>query len=452
MVSRWLMRSVGAAAMLAAAFTSRLNAQDSTGFTLQGDTTFAVDRIVAVVGNEPILSSQVDEQLFTALSSEGGPKPTTAADTARLKQSILMQLVNDELLVQQARRDTAVKVTDEDVNQAVDQRYKNVRSQFTSEVDFQNELHKSGFTSVDDYRRFLADQQRRVLLRQKLMDRLQETKKLKPVNPTDAELRKAFNDLKGQMGERPATVTFQQLVIAPRASDSAKARTFQLADSIAQALRAGGDFATAAKRFSQDPGSKDQGGDLGWVRRGTFDRKFEAAALSLKPGTISNPVETSFGVHVIQLERAEPNSLHARHILLVPPTTAANVDSARVLAQRLADSARAGVPFDSLQARYHDESEEKQASDIPIDQLPDAYKTALASAGDSATFIGPFELPGPDGRVKFDLLHITGRRPAGPITFDDVQAQLRSKVADNLATERYLDHLRRSTYVDIRTQ
>jgi peptidyl-prolyl cis-trans isomerase SurA len=252
------------------------------------------------------------------------------------------------------------------------------------------------------------------------------------------------------MGQRPATITFRQIVIAPRASDSARAQAFRLADSIAIALRAGGDFATAARRFSQDPGSKDQGGDLGWTRRGTLDPKFEAAALSLKPGMVSNPVETSFGVHVIQLERTEGASIHARHILIIPATTEANVDSARALAGRVADSLRHGAAFDSLQARFHDPGEEKEAADVSIDQLPDTYTKAIADA-DSGAVVGPFDLTGPDGRLKFAILRIDGRRAAGEIQFQDVKEQLRTSLAENLGTERYIDQLRRSTYLDIRT-
>ena len=449
MTLRWLTRATVMGAVVAAVSASPLPAQDSTGYVLRGDTAFTVDRIVAVVGNEPILASQVEEQFFTTLAQAQGVHLATAADSARMRADVLDQLVNEELLVQAAKRDTAVKVSDQDVTDAVNQNYKRVRGQFTSEVDFQRELKQSGFATVDEYRRYLADSQRRTLLREGLLARLRETKKLKPVNPTEAEMRDAFEKGRAQLGERPATVGFQQIVIAPKPSDSARVRAFQLADSIARSLRVGGDFATAAKRFSQDPGSKDQGGDLGWTRRGTLDRKFEAAALSLRPGMISNPVETGFGFHVIQLERTEPTSIHARHILIIPVTTPENVDSARALSARVAASLKQGASFDSLQAQYHDEAEEKQADEVPLDQLPAAYKDAIAES-DSGAVVGPFDLTGPDGRLKFAILRITRRRAAGEITYDDVRTQLRSRLAENLATQRYLDHLRQSTYVDIR--
>ena len=83
-------------------------------------------------------------------------------------------------------------------------------------------------------------------------------------------------------------------------------------------LRRGADFATAAKRFSQDPGSKDQGGSLNWFRRGVMVPEFERVAFALKPGVVSDPVESPFGFHIIQVERLQPAEVQARHILLVP--------------------------------------------------------------------------------------------------------------------------------------
>jgi len=61
-----------------------------------------------------------------------------------------------------------------------------------------------------------------------------------------------------------------------------------------------------ARRFSQDPGSKDQGGELNWFRRGVMVPEFERVAFALRPGIISDPVETAFGYHIIQLDDVRP--------------------------------------------------------------------------------------------------------------------------------------------------
>jgi len=437
-----------AGALSGAAPGARVAAQDSTFAVLQ-DTAFVVDRVVAVVGNQPILGSQIEEQLFTMLSARDAPPLATAADTAALRQRILDDMIAEELLVQAALRDTAVKVTEQEVSQGVAERLRSVRNRFTSEVDYQTELRNAGFQTPEEFRRFLTEQQRRTFLKNRLIERMQANEQIKSVAPTEREMRDFFEKNKQLFGQRPASVSFRQIVVAPQPSTEARQRAYQLADSIAKALRAGGDFATAARRFSADSGSRSQGGDLGWQRRGTFERPFDEAVFRLRPGTISDPVETVFGYHVIQVERVQPTEVQARHVLIVPETTPANRDSARALATRVADAARAGASFDSLQRAHHDGSEEREALNAPLDRLPEVYQSAIAQA-DSGAVAGPFELAGPDGRVKFAVLRLGAKRPAGEVTFSDVEEQLRRALSENLAQERYVDRLRASTYVDIR--
>ena len=139
------------------------------------------------------------------------------------------------------------------------------------------------------------------------------------------------------------------MVVAPRPTDAAKSRALALADSILIELRKGADFAVAAKRFSADPGSRERGGELGWARRGLFVPEFDRVAFSLKIGVISEPVETPFGYHLIQVMRTQPGEIQVRHILIAAEVTAADVDSAEAHAQQVYAAALAGASFDSLQ-------------------------------------------------------------------------------------------------------
>jgi peptidyl-prolyl cis-trans isomerase SurA len=448
MSRRRTVRAVLLAALVAVGAGSAA-AQVTDEFALQGDTALVVDRIVAVVGNQPILGSQVEEQFFTVLSGQNAPQLATAADSANLRRRILADMIDEELLVQEALRDTAIKVTEQEVNEAVNQRLTSLRGQFTSEVDYRRELQNAGFQTPDEFRRYLADQHRRRFLRTRLVERLKAMEVVREVSPTEREMREFFESNRGEMGQRPAAISFRQIVVAPQAAPEAKQRAYALADSIARALREGGDFATAARRFSQDSGSAVQGGDLGWQRRGAFERPFDEVVFRLRPGVISDPVETVFGYHVIQVERVQPTEVQARHILIIPETTPADVDTARARADSVAAWAKTGMSFDSLQQRYHDPAEEREAINVPLEALPATYTQSVAQA-DSGAVIGPFPLPGPGGRVKFAILKVTERRDAGTPTFTDVKEQLRTHLAESLAMERYVERLRASTYVDIR--
>ncbi|HUR96046.1 MAG TPA: peptidylprolyl isomerase [Gemmatimonadales bacterium] len=408
-----------------------------------------VDRVVAVVGNRPVLASQVDEEIFSR-QSQGQHVPNSPDSLDIIRKQIVASIVDEELLVQQAQRDTSITITDQEIADGVEQQVRKVRGNFESEVEYKNELKKAGFGTPEEYRRWLTDQQRRAAFQNRLIDKLRQDGKLKPVPPTEPEMRAYFDEQRGQLGSRPATLSFRQIVIAPTPSPEAKARTRAQADSIVLELRKGADFATAAKRFSQDPGSKDQGGSLNWFRRGVMVPEFERVAFSLRPGVVSDPVESPFGYHVIQVERVQPGEVQARHILLIPEIDSVHVDSARALADSVRNLVLRGVSFDSLQRALHDPSAERAADNVPADKLPEAYTKAFGDS-DSGSVAPVFKLPGAGTREQFVVAQITGRRPQGDIRYEDIRDKIRDQLGQQLAIRRYIDRLRKSTYVDVRS-
>ncbi len=452
----------GAAALAALALVGPvagggLAAQDSTAAPAAAapaappmpDSAVVVDRVVAVVGNQPVLASQVDEEVFSR-QSQGQQLPTDPDSLTAIRKQVVTSIVDEELLVQQAQRDTSIKVTDQEIADGVQQQIAKIRTNFTSEVDYREELRKAGFQTPEEYRRWLTDQQRRAAFQNRLIEKLRQDGKLKPVAPTEQEMRTYFDEQKANLGNRPATISFRQIVIAPRPSPAAKARTRVQADSIVLELRRGADFATAAKRFSQDPGSKDQGGSLNWFRRGVMVPEFERVAFMLKPGVVSDPVESPFGYHIIQVERVQPGEVQARHILLIPQIDSVHVDSAHALADSVRRLLLRGASFDSLQRALHDPSAERHAEDVPVDKVPEAYAKAIGQA-DSGTVVPVFKVPGAGTRDQFVVLQVTGRRPPGDIRYEDVRDRIRDQLGQQLAIRRYIDELRRSTYVDIRS-
>jgi len=436
------------AAVAAQDTTAAVVAAD-TGRALAGDTTVVVDQVVAVVGNRPVLASQVDEEIFSR-QAQGVKLPDTPEGLLAVRQQVISSIIDEELLVQQALRDTSITVTDQEIADGVEQQIRKVRANFTSEVDYRNELRKAGFQTPEEYRRWLTDQQRRAALQNRLIDKLRTEGKLKAVAPTEQEMKEYFEAQKGNLGNRPATVSFRQIAVTPQPTAEARAQSRAQADSIVLELRGGADFAVAAKRFSQDPGSRDQGGSLNWFRRGVMVPEFERVAFTLKPGVVSDPVESPFGWHIIQVERAQPAEVQARHILLTPAIDSANIDGARSLAEAVRARLLAGASFDSLQRIHHDRSAEREAENVPADKLPETYAKVIGEA-DSGAVLPVFSLPGSGGRDQFIVLQVTGRRPAGDIRYEDVKDRIRQQLGQELAIRRYLDKLRKGTYVDIRS-
>ncbi len=408
-----------------------------------------VDRIVAIVGETPITLSRMDEQLQVFLT-QGGELPTDADSLRQLRLSVLEQLVDDELIIQAAERDTLVQITEEEVQSAVEEAMKNLREQVPSELDFQREVQAIGFKSLDDYRVWLAEQQRRQILTSVYMQELRQRGQFIPIPPTESELRDYFESTRSQHPKRPATVTYRQIAVPAFADPVELRKAEQRADSLVLRLRGGEDFGALALQFSADSGSAQQGGRLGWVRRGQgLVKEFEDLAFRLRPGVVSSPLLTPFGFHIIEVERSEPASIQVRHILIAPTITDEQQAAARKRAEAAKGALEQGLSFDSLSRSFHDRTEERFLEDVPVDALSLQLREAFATAkpGD---ILGPFERDRGLGRVLYPVIVFQERRAEGTASFEDLEDRMRSSLAENNALKRLLDSLRSSTYVDVR--
>ncbi len=409
-----------------------------------------VDRIAAIVGDSIVSVSRVEEEL-NVYRQRGGQIPADSAQRLALMRELLSGLVDQQLLLQAALRDTSITVSEQEVQVAVERAMREVRSQFASELEFRRELETSNFGTPEEYRLWLADQQRGELLRNQYLQKLRETEKLTPLAPTEAEMREFYEQTRTQQQRRPATASFRQIVVRVDPDSAALDTAFQLADSLARALRDGADFNVVARRFSEDPGSRDQGGELGWVRRGNFVPRFEAVAFSLKPGAISPPVLTAFGFHIIEVQRSQPAEVQVRHILIRPKLTEADVGRAREKAEQVAQGLIDGEPFDSLATRYHDfvGGEQTLVEDFPQSELPEMYRDALSGAQPNDV-IGPMLIDAGDGRPKFAVIRVLELRSEGEYSFEDLRDQMRNVLSEQNAMQRMLRSLREATYVEVR--
>ncbi|MFQ6044946.1 MAG: peptidylprolyl isomerase [Gemmatimonadales bacterium] len=407
-----------------------------------------VDCIAAVVDRSPIPCSRLEEQL-NVLRRQGEDIPADSAELAEFRRQLLDRLIEDELLVQAALRDTAIEISEQEVQSAADQAIREIRQGFASELEFQRQLRQAGFATADDYRGWMAEQKRRDLLKEALRSELTRRGELDPLPPTEREMREAFEQVRGQQQRRPATVSFRQIVVAPQPDTAALRKAYARADSVREALLAGADFAEMARKWSDDVGTRENGGELGWVRRGVLVPEFERVAFSIKPGVISVPVRTSFGVHIIEVQRSTPAEVQVRHILISPEITDENRALARSEVERLAESLRAGASFDSLARRYRDPEEESLVEQVPREKLPPAYRAALQSA-EPGDIIAPVELVDAAGRTKYAVILFDRERPEGEITFEDVRDVIRAQLTETNAITRYVRRLKESAYIDVR--
>ncbi len=430
---------------LAPAARSQVTAP-SAGAATRQPASISVDRVVAVVGDQPLLWSDVLASINQQRAA-GVVIPTDSAGQAAFARDALNQLVDEEILVQKAH-EMKVEVTEGDVNRSVDDQIKHVRGQFKTEDEYKTELKSAGFGTPDEYRRTLYTQFYRRALQQRVFPDLQKTAHSRNVSEADVE--EAFQKNKELLKKQPASVTFRQIVVAPKPTAGQKKRARARADSLLVEIRKGGDFEQIAKRESMDPASKATGGDLGWNRRGAMVPEFERMMFALNPGQVSPVVETPFGYHIIRVDRVQAAEVHAHHILISPVIDSADLETARLEADSVANAWRAGASFDSLVAKHHDPAEEKGIlQPFPRDSLPASYSAALAGkkAGDVTD---PFELTGPRGTPKYAVIQLVTVNDAGQYVESEVRERIRQQLVAERATRQLLDDLRKHTYVALR--
>lgn len=412
-------------------------------------TALALDRIIAVVGDQVITQYDVQERMLALQQQPGFQPPQNEAEFNKIALEVINQLIDEEALVQEAI-ELKVEVADNELSPQVDKQVREIRSRFASEQEFRAELAKAGLGTPEEYRRFMMDQMRRTELQRRVVAKLRQDGKLPPVAVSQAEVEEAFNRSRASLPRRPATVTFRQIVVAPKPTPAARLAAYAKAESLLAEVKRGAEFERVARRESADSVSAQQGGDLGWARRGAMVPEFERWMFALRPGDLSPVVETGHGFHIIRVDRVQPGEVKSRHILVKPTIDSADVERARVEADSVARRWQAGVPFDTLVKQHHDPLEETSIlTPIPRDTaLPPSYREAFAGKKANDTVI--FPIAGPGGVPKFVVAQLVTVDEGGEYTLSDLKERVRQQLSEEASYRRLLDGLRKQLYVSIR--
>jgi peptidyl-prolyl cis-trans isomerase C len=251
---------------------------------------------VAVVNGAVITEKDLDRQvgiLQQKLQKTG--KPMTEGDLTGIRRRALENLIDEELLYQEAVKQKT-KVSDTEINQALG----TIKARFPDEGQFQDALSKTGLSEAA-----LKSQLERNLT----IDQFIGKQFVQKVVISDKDT-KVYYDAHRDLFKRPEQIRASHILIRvdPQADQSQKDESRKKMEAIQQRLKKGEDFAELAKQYSEDPSSA-KGGDLGYFGRGRMVRPFEDAAFALKPGEVSDIVETQFGYHLIKVTERKPETL-----------------------------------------------------------------------------------------------------------------------------------------------
>ncbi len=365
-----------------------------------------IDKVVATVGGEVILLSEIEEQVSYAKSQQ----TEVPADFAC---GALQNIIVTKLLVNQAKLDS-IEVKDEEVENQLGARIDRLLSYFDQDENKLAEYYGQTITEI-------KDQMRNDMRNQLLAERMQAEITGK-ASVTPAEVQAFYKNIpKDSLPYFNSEVEIKELVYKPLVNETEKNKSRTIAEDLRKRITDGENFAELAKKFSDDTGSGAQGGDLGWQKRGTFVAAFEAMCYNLEKNQVSPLVETEFGFHIIQLLERRGNLVHARHILIKPEITDDDLDMAKAKLDSIKNLiVKDSLPFGIAVKRFGDKEQQSFSNDGRVTN-PRSGNTFF-EVGDLDTDIffaierlkegeitAPTPFKAPDGSRYFRLIQLQSR-------------------------------------------
>ena len=316
-------------------FTNRAAAQLTKGQL--------VDGIAAVIGDEIILESDLEEQMNYA-KQQG----MNVSDKCQVMESI----VHNKLLVYEGKKDTLIENRSAMIKENANMKYNQILAQFPNEKTMlETYKFRTSYEMKNAIERIDTDQ----YYGQSKYARITEKADVTPNEVTDF-----YNTYNLQFPQVKDEVTLAQISIFPKLSDAHKDEIIARLKKIKQDIQNGESFESQARIYSEDPGSASNGGLYTNISKGKMVKPFEAAALNLQEGEISEPIESEFGFHLIKLERKAGKIYDARHILIMAKPNEDEIAAAKQQLENIKSQIEAGkMTFKEAAYKYSDDKKTK---------------------------------------------------------------------------------------------
>ena len=418
------------------------------GFAASAQKYQVVDKIVAVVGNEMIPLSSLEEQV-QMLTAQG------MLNTRNARCEVLEQILESKLFLMQARLDS-LSVNEDMVEAALSQHVDGIRRTFGSDEKVEEYFRKPLYKLRQNWRQQVTEQNLTQQEQSQIAGRIPE------VTPGDV---KHYIDTvdKADLPVVPVKYQLSQICIYPdreAANFAVREKLLELRERIMN----GEKFTTLARIYSEDPGTALRGGELGMAPKSMYWPVFSDAAMSLKPGNISQIVETPDGFHIIEVIDKKGDMFNARHILMKPKYT----DEDREKAFKTLDSLRTeiqakAVSFELAAAFYSQDLATRTnggqmadpstgSSYFEIDQLkPEDYRAIKdLKEGEISEPVQSLDNEGRNGNTVYKVIKVDKILPAHTASFTDDYTQLQEKVQQDLRIkelDKFIDEHIKTTHI-----
>ena len=392
--------------------------------TAQNDIQF-IDGVAAVVEGHVILKSDLAQMVnMTAIQRRIDLNNLDAF--LQLQGSVIQSMIDQKILLEMAEIDS-ITVEEKEVNQSLDQQVEMLINQAGNKERAEEILGQS----IKSFRReFWYDMKDRMI-----SERYQQ-QLLGSVAITRPDVKEFYNTYRDSLPYLPMKVKILHLLVSVKPGDLAKNETKDFLINLKKDIENGGSFSGLAKTHSLDPGSKNNGGELGWVSRGALVKNFETAAFTLEIGKISDPVETEFGYHIIETLEKQGDKIRVRHILMSPEITPDDHERAFNLATSYNDSINSLEKFKEMVQKY---SADKTTKNIGGDLgWIDPTNYSIPEIGQAIKYIEMGSCSPPiNSSVGFHLLWIDGLKRGGRPNLTDHWPEIESMALNKKKMDWY---------------
>jgi peptidyl-prolyl cis-trans isomerase SurA len=402
-----------------------------------------IDGIAVVVADNIILKSEL-AQIVNVTAMQQNINPANNIELyQRLQAQVLQSLIDQKVVLELAKKDTNIIIKDKEVDSALETQVNNILSQAGGEEKAEEMLGES----LRDFKReYWFDIRDRLYA-----DRYQQMK-LQGISVNRTEVESFFNTYKDSLPFFPPKIKLRHLLLPLKSGERSIKTTIAFLDSLRNEIYAGTDFSELAKLYSQDPGSKNRGGDLGFTRRGTLVTEFEKVAFTLDIGEISKPVKTAFGYHIIQPLEKQGDKVRVRHILINPPITENDEQKIYDFAMTIKDSIKTIDDFIALSERHSiDAQTNNKGGDLGWISPNDF---AIPEIGQVLQYLELNECSQPvKTNLGYHLLWLEDAKEGGPANLKKHWIDIEAMALNNKKMEWYQDFIqdaRKNFYISIK--
>ncbi len=400
------------------------------------------DRVIAVVGYDIITESDLQYQLqLYARQNQLTEIPPYVA------QQVFQSMLTNKIILAKAEQDSVI-VTEDEVNRELDARVKNLVNQVGSE----ERLEQVYGMTLPKIKLLIKEDLEKSLKIEKLKRKRFQT----GMRITDREVREFYDSYKDSIPDVSTEFEVAHIFMERKVSDAEKKEAKRIAELILDSIKNGADFSDLARRNSQDSMSAIVGGDLGYAKRGTFVKEFEEAVFSLKPGEVSNVIETEFGYHIIKLNEKQGDKVRAQHILIkFPRFESSDFETINFLKDLKKKIENNEITFEDAAKIYSQDENTKSKGGyigkIPIEQFDSAAAEALKNLS-KGQITDPLRT-GSDEKYGYEIYKLIDVIPPHKLSLEGDYERIKKfaeSLKENREIEKWINEIRKSIYVDIR--